>query len=135
MANPENLKGHEFTSDQNREEAAKNGRKGGRASGEARRRRKAFAEAFEVLLQREFTDRNGNQLTGVDAIAARTFQAAMDGDLKAMQIIRDTCGEMPVQRIEAVTIPQEVYDRVASILDTADADTHTDVQPTSEEEE
>lgn len=116
MANPENLVGHEFTSDQSREEAAKNGRKGGIKSGETRRRRKAFAEAFETLLQREFTDRNGNQLQGVEAIAARTFQAAMDGDLKAMQIIRDTVGEMPIQRVETVEISEETYRRVEEAL-------------------
>lgn len=113
MANEENLKGHEFTSDQNREEAAKNGRKGGKASGEARRKRKAFAEAFNALLQKEFTDRSGNQLQGVDALAAKTFQAAMDGDMRAVQFIRDTVGEMPVQRIETVEIDSEVYERVA----------------------
>ena len=116
MANPENLVGHEFTSDQSREEAAKNGRKGGIKSGETRRRRKAFAEAFETLLQREFTDRNGNQLQGVEAIAARTFQAAMDGDLKAMQIIRDTVGEMPVQRVEVDTIDPQVRAEMDELL-------------------
>ena len=104
MANEQNLRGHEFTSDQSREEAAKNGRKGGIKSGETRRRRKAFAEAFDVLLQREFTDRSGNKMQGVDAIAVKTFQAAMDGDLKAMQIIRDTVGEMPAQRVEVDAI-------------------------------
>lgn len=104
MANPENLKGHEFTSDQSREEAAKNGRKGGIKSGEARRRRKAFAEAFNVLLERKYSDHNGNEIQGVDAIAAKTFQSAMNGDLKAMQIIRDTVGEMPAQRVEVDTI-------------------------------
>lgn len=116
MANPENLIGHEFTSDQSREEAAKNGRKGGKASGEARRRRKAFSEAFDMLLQREFTDQNGNVLTGVEAIAAKTFQAAMNGDLKAMQIIRDTVGEMPIQRVETVEISEETYRRVEEAL-------------------
>lgn len=114
MANPENLIPNSMRSPS---EVRENGRKGGKASGEARRRRKAFAEAFEVLLQKEFTDRNGNKLQGVDAIAAKTFQAAMDGDLKAMQIIRDTCGEQPVQRIETVEIPQETYDKVRAILD------------------
>lgn len=118
MANEQNLV--PFTSDQSREEAQKNGRKGGIASGKARRERKAFAEAFEVLLKRDFTDQNGNRLQGVDAIAAKTFQAAMNGDLKAMQIIRDTVGEQPVQRVEVDTIPKETYDRVMSVLEEED---------------
>ena len=110
MANEQNLRPSEHVFTQ--EEA----KKGGINSGKARRRRKAFAEAFETLLQREFTDRNGNQLQGVEAIAARTFQAAMDGDLKAMQIIRDTVGEMPVQRVETVEISEETYRRVEEAL-------------------
>lgn len=110
MANEQNLRpgAHKLT----QEEASR----GGKRSGETRRRRKAFAEAFEVLLQREFTDRNGNKLQGVDAIAAKTFQAAMDGDLKAMQIIRDTCGEMPTQRVEVDTIDPQARAEMDELL-------------------
>lgn len=90
--------------------------KGGKASVASRRRRKAFAEAYEVLLQKEFTDHNGNRLQGVEAIAVKTFQLAMNGDLKAMQIIRDTVGEMPVQRMEIDTIDPQARERVERIL-------------------
>lgn len=48
MANEQNLK--PFTSDQNREEAAKAGRKGGKASGAARRAAKTYREAAKILL-------------------------------------------------------------------------------------
>ena len=110
MANPENLRTPTPS------EARERGRKGGKASGEARRKRKAFAEAFDTLLKRDFTDHNGNQLQGVEAIAAKVFQQAMNGDLKATQIIRDTVGEMPIQKIETVSIPPETYERVSRIL-------------------
>lgn len=110
MANEQNLipQAHKLSV----EEASK----GGKASGESRRRRKAFSEAFDMLLQKEFTDQNGNTLTGVEAIAAKTFQAAMNGDLKAMQIIRDTVGEMPIQRVETMEISEETYRRVEEAL-------------------
>lgn len=110
MANEQNLipQAHKLSV----EEASK----GGKASGESRRRRKAFSEAFDMLLQKEFADQDGNVLTGVEAIAAKTFQAAMNGDLKAMQIIRDTVGEMPVQRVETVEISEETYRRVEEAL-------------------
>jgi len=130
MPNPENLKGHEFTSGQSREEAAKNGRKGGKASGEARRRRKAFAEAFDMLLEREYSDHNGNKLQGVEAIAVKVFRQAMDGDMKAIQFLRDTVGEMPVQKIETVNISPEAYERVQSVLDRFSSERDDDVQPT-----
>lgn len=47
MANEENLK--PFTSNQDREEAKKNGIKGGIASGEARRKKKQFLDAVKWL--------------------------------------------------------------------------------------
>lgn len=116
MPNPENLIGHEFTSDQSREEAAKNGRKGGIASGAARRRRKAFSEAFDLLLEKKYSDTNGNEMQGVDIIAMKVFKQAMNGDLKAMQILRDTVGEMPVQRMEIDTIDPQARAEMDELL-------------------
>lgn len=114
VPNTDNLK--PFTSDQSHEKAVENGRKGGKASGEAKRRRKAMKEALDELLSRKYVDRNGNEIQGVEAVSAKVFQQAMDGNLKAAQFIRDTIGEMPVQRIETVEIPPETYERVSAIL-------------------
>lgn len=115
MANEQNLK--PFTSDQNREEAKKNGRKGGKASGEARRRRKAMKEAFEELLTRKYTNSQGQEVDGITLICLKQFQNAVDGDARAFTLIRDTVGEMPVQKIETVEIAPETYERVRAILE------------------
>lgn len=48
--NVKNLNPHNFTSDQNRSEAAKNGQKGGIASGVARRKKKKTADILSSLL-------------------------------------------------------------------------------------
>lgn len=110
MANEQNLvKGgaaHKLTA----EEASR----GGKASVETRRRRKSMAEAFEVLLSMG-VDESGQ--TGVEALTASMFNKAMDGDVKAFTEIRDTCGEMPVQRVEVSTISDETYERVAKLLE------------------
>ena len=50
MANERNLIPHQFTSDQSREEAAKNGRKGGYASGAARRAKREARETAKMVL-------------------------------------------------------------------------------------
>lgn len=73
---------HKFT----QEEA----KKGGRASAEARRKRKAMREAFDELLSREFTDKEGNTTDGVTALVTRVYQKALKGDMRAVQFIRDT---------------------------------------------
>lgn len=114
MANEQNLV--PFTSDQSRDEAKKNGKKGGIASGEARRRKKLMREAFEELLSRDYHDQAGNVLDGTSALAAKVFKQAMDGDLKAFEIIRDTTGQKPADRIETVEISPETYERVAKVL-------------------
>ena len=108
-----------FTSDQDRDAARANGAKGGRKSGETRRRRKLFAEAFDELLSRQYVDRNGNEIQGVAALAAKMYQQAMDGDIRAFVEIRNTCGEAPVQRVETVEIPAETYESVRKMLEDA----------------
>lgn len=108
--------GYGFKSGQDLETAKRNGSKGGKASAKANRRRKLFSEAFDELLGRKYIDRNGNEVEGIAALAARVYQEALDGDLSAIRFIRDTVGEMPVQRIETVEISKETYDEVMSIL-------------------
>ena len=110
MANTENLipQAHKLTVE---EQSA-----GGRKSGETRRRRKAMREAFDELLSRQYSDRNGTQVDGVTALATKVFQAAMDGDIKAFIEIRNTVGEQPVQRVEVDTIDPQARERVERIL-------------------
>lgn len=113
MANPENLIPNDQRTPSQRRE---NARKAGKASGEARRRRKAMREAFDELLSRSFVNHDGDEMQGVEVITAKVFRQAMDGDMKAIQFIRDTVGEMPVQRVETVEIPPETYARVEEAL-------------------
>lgn len=113
MANEQNLRPIELT----HEEAVKNGRKGGVASGEARRKKKLMREAFEELLEKQYTDSQGTSIDGTSALAAKVFKQAMDGDLKAFEIIRDTTGQKPVERVETVEISEETYERVARALE------------------
>lgn len=122
MANEQNLIPHQFTSDQSREQAAINGRKGGKASGKARREKRLLRDALQELLDREYTDKSGNVADGTTVLATQLFKKAQKGDLRAWQILRDTVGQMPVQRIETVEIPPEAYQRVAEALADGPAD-------------
>ena len=81
------------------EEAAKAGRKGGKASGEARRAKKSLRECLELLMEKDITDENGDTVSGAEAISAKLFQAALRGDLKAFEIVRDTTGQKPVEKV------------------------------------
>ena len=93
MANEQNLlKGdekHKFTP----EEASK----GGKKSAEARRAKRDLRKALEMLLEKNFKDKKGNEVTGTEAITAKLFEQAMKGNVKAFETLRDTVGQKPVE--------------------------------------
>lgn len=89
---------------------------GGIASGEARRERKALREAFEIALNCPVTV-DGTEMQAVDAVALATVEAAMNGDMRAVTILRDTCDGKPVERIEATpAISEETRLEVERLL-------------------
>lgn len=96
MANNQNLvrgdEAHKFTP----EEASK----GGKKSAEARRAKRDLRKALEMLLEKNFKDKNGNEVTGTEAITAKLFEQAMKGNVKAFETLRDTVGQKPVEKIE-----------------------------------
>ncbi len=103
MPNQENLEKGKDTQFQTGEEQVKTAREGGIASGEARRKKRDIRLALEMLLEKEFKDRSGNTITGAEAIAAKQFEKAMKGDTKAFEVVRDTAGQKPTDKIEMKT--------------------------------
>ena len=106
MANEQNL--IPFTSDQNREEAKKNGHKGGIASGIARRKRRTFAEIFKTILDEtaEVTI-NGVKvkLAKKDLLAINLVNKTMTNNvsnstLNGLRHIQATIGEAPIEKVE-----------------------------------
>lgn len=107
MANEENLK--PFTSEQSREKAVSNGRRGGIASGKSKREKKAMKDTLETLLSMQLksgkaadveTIRNlaalkGKNITVQEAIMLAQIQKAMKGDTRAAEYVRDTIGQKP----------------------------------------
>ena len=110
MANKQNLK--PFTSEQSREKAVENGRKGGKASGESKRARKTLREELLALLSQEMKDENGNPVNTQVAMSVSLIKEAIDGNTKAFELVRDTIGEKPVDKVEQVNIDMEYKDSV-----------------------
>ena len=103
MANEQNLK--PFTSDQSREEAVKNGRKGGIASGEAKREKR--------LIKERILERMGE--TDWDAMIDGLISRAKETD-KAFELLRDTIGEKPVEKV-AMSATEEAKDELRELLE------------------
>ena len=113
MANEQNLlKPEDLTPEQRRENASK----AGKASGEARRKKKILRECLEILLEKEITDKNGNAMTGAEAMAAKVFQQALKGDLKAFEIVRDTAGQKPVEKLVVSEVDTDIIDEVERMV-------------------
>lgn len=92
MANEKNLKPfNELTKKEQREIA----RKGGIRSGEARAARKTLKEELLLLLA------NGDTQ---ERISLALIQKAMQGDTKAFEVLRDTVGEKPIDKVETEVV-------------------------------
>lgn len=101
-----------FTSEQSREKAVENGAKGGIASGEARRRKRDIRLAMEALLEKQYKGKNGEILSGAEAIAIKQMEKALKGDAKAFELVRDSAGQKPVEKVMVAEVEQSVIDDV-----------------------
>lgn len=108
MANVENLvlggEAHKLTV---QEQSA-----GGKASAEARRKKRDLRAALEVLLEREVSDGNGGTITGAQALTARLYKEALKGNVKAFEVLRDTVGQKPVEKVIVADVDQEIIEEV-----------------------
>ena len=94
---------------------------GGKASGEARREKKRLKELAQMILDEEITDKRGVVMTQGEAALRKQAQKAINnGDTRALEFLRDTAGQKPVERIETVEIPPEAYEKVAAALELDD---------------
>ena len=82
--------------------------KGGKASGEARRRKKLLKECFEALLDSDVKNEQGETITGSEQLALAIYEKALKGDTKAFEIIRDTAGEKPIEVTQNTNINHNV---------------------------
>ena len=119
MSNNENLiPFNERTEDEHRAIATK----GGIKSGESRRQKKAFKELFENILSENGGIVNNEQVSKKEMVAMRaisilTSSETKDGDfLRAFEIVRNTIGEKPVEKIQVAEVSQEVIDEIEQIV-------------------
>ena len=88
MANEKNLIPlNERTKSQQREIASK----GGKASVEAKRKRKTLKEELLLMLEDEEVQKS---------VAVALIQEAQNGNVKAFGMLRDTIGEAPIEKVQ-----------------------------------
>lgn len=109
--NPDNL-----NPVRSKQEATERGRKGGIASGQARRNKKMLRECFEILLDKNYKGKDGKVISGAETLALTVFQKAQRGDLKAFEIVRDTAGQKPIEKVMLAEVDQDTIDQVESMV-------------------
>lgn len=111
MANEQNLvKGderHKFTPEEHL--------KGAQASAEARRKKRDLRLACQMMLEMDIKSKDGKVKSGAEAIVAAQMQKALKGDAKAFEVLRDTAGQKPVDKVEQVNIDMEYEQSVEYI--------------------
>ena len=90
-----------------KDEARERGRKGGLASGEARRKRKTLKEELLLMLSEGETQQS---------VTLALIEKAISGDTKAFEVIRDTIGEKPVDKVMIADVEPSVIAEVEAIV-------------------
>lgn len=132
MANTDNLnRGNPETQFHSGEGNGRGAVENGRKSGEARRRKRDMRETCEIILAMTLQDKeaaelmdiediqslaeaNGKNITIQDAMVLKQAQLALMGSPRSFELIRDTVGEKPKERIETNSETMEKLDEVLS---------------------
>ena len=112
LANTENLVS---LADRTTEEQRAIASAGGKASGEARRKRKTLKEELLFILSEGETQQS---------VTLALIEKAMSGDTKAFEVIRDTIGEKPIDKVMIADVEPSVIAEVEAMVLT-DYDTAT----------
>ena len=113
----EDIVKYQFNSDQSRTEAAENGRKGGIASGKARRERADLRRQLQIFLEADdYSDKHGNKMTGAELMVKVAVKEMSKGNPKFWELIRDTAGFKPIDKIQVSEIDQSVIDEVEAMV-------------------
>lgn len=104
------------------EERRENAKKAGIASGKARKEKANIRRALEMLLERDYPMEDGSILSGAEVIALRQMERALDGDTKAFEVIRDSSGQKPVDKVMISDVDQTVIEDIERIVNETEPD-------------
>ena len=121
MANNENLVS---LADRTTEEQRAIASAGGKASGEARRKKKMLRDCIDYLLEREdpmVIGVDGNPMSGAEQLAYNLFVKALGETdtakaAKAFEVLRDTAGQKPVEKVVVADVEASVIAEVEAMV-------------------
>lgn len=106
--NPNSRKNLKTFDTRSKEEVREINARGGRASGETRRRRKTLREELLAMLE------DGDMQ---ESITLALLQQAKEGNTKAYEIVRDTIGEKPTEKIAVSTLNEDSISKLQDAIE------------------
>lgn len=99
---------------------------GGRASGKARRNKALLKDCINILLEQKVLDsKTGKKITGAEQLSVNLFMKALyEADTakaaKAFEVLRDTSGQKPVDKVMVAEVDQNVIKEVEAMMNDDD---------------
>ena len=114
MANEQNLIPQSKRTKKEQREIAK---KGGVASGKARRDKADFKAKCQIWMETTVAhDEKGNPLTGADLMVAVAGREIKAGSPRFWELMRDTAGFKPVDKVMVAEVEQATIDEVENMV-------------------
>lgn len=101
-------------------------RKAGIASGKSRRNKAMLKDCINILMEKKFIDEEtGKHLTGAEQLSINLFRKALEEAdtakaAKAFEVIRDTSGQKPVEKVMVAEVDPDVLSEVEAMLNDGD---------------
>ena len=95
---------------------------GGKASGKARRDKAKLKDCLQALMETKFYDaKSGKKVTGAELLSTDLFQKALEEvdtakKARAFEVIRDSSGQKPIDKVMVAEVDQNVIDEVEAML-------------------
>lgn len=80
------------------------------AKSKGHQKRKTMREMLDYLLEKELTSKNGEKATTLEAMMTAMIKQGLNGNVKAVEFIRDTTGQKPTEKVEATNATITVTD-------------------------
>ena len=71
-----------------------------------------------MMFEKEYAMMEGKnevKMSGAEAIAMKQMEKALKGDTKAFEVLRDTAGQKPVEKVEQINIDAEYESRIKEL--------------------
>lgn len=126
MPNEENLRPFDQRTEEEQREIRS---KGGKRSGEVRREKADLRRVIQTWLESQATtDKNGNPMTGAELMTMVAVKEMSKGSARHWELLRDTAGFKPVDKVMIADVDQAVIDEVESAVRDAASEGNRDTE-------